>query len=197
MKDYPCRGQVPFWKNPMSFKGGEAKKAAKKGALKSKGGEKHFLLIFCLFASIFAFDYALKSWAYHSVVEPIVVFRTPLQIDFLIQCVTNRGGAWGMLAAFHESLLIFRIGVVVALLVYLFCYRHTVKHTIFLTMIIAGAFGNVFDSFYYGFVVDMLHFVFWGNSYGIFNLADAMIFLGAFGLILPALGKQKRIPHAK
>lgn len=194
MKDYPCRSHYPFWKNSENQTQMKKKPAPAKKSLKES---KPLALIFLLFLAIFTFDFALKCWAFHSITEPIVVFRTPFKIDFILQCVTNRGGAWGMLASFHESLLIFRIGVVVALLGYLFCYRHTVKHTVFFTMIIAGAFGNVFDSIYYGFVIDMLHFVFWGNSYGIFNLADAMIFLGAIGLVLPAMKKQKGISHAK
>lgn len=194
MKDYPCRSHLPFWKSPE-----DSTETKKRNTTPKKGAKspRPLALIFIIFIAIFFADFALKCWAFHSVLEPIVVFKTPLKIDFLIQCVQNRGAAWGILSSFHESLLVFRIGVVVALLCYLFCYRHTIKHTIFLTMIIAGAFGNVFDSLYYGFVIDMLHFVFWGNSYGIFNLADAMIFLGALGLLLPALGKQKRISHAK
>jgi len=155
------------------------------------------VLIFSLFCSLFSIDFALKYWAYYLMPEPIVVFSTPFGIDFLIQCVTNRGGAWGMLSSFHFSLLLFRIVVVGSLICYLFLFRHSTRLNVCLTLIITGAFGNVFDSLCYGHVIDMLHFIFWGHSYGIFNLADAMISIGAIGLIF-SLGKpQEKVEDAK
>jgi signal peptidase II len=58
-------------------------------------------------------------------------------------------------------------------------------------LIMTGAFGNVFDCYYYGHVIDMFHFLFWGNSYGVFNFADLLIFLGALGLSLTLFIKEK------
>jgi signal peptidase II len=155
--------------------------------------KKRFALFLALFLPLFVCDFILKFWAYNYVNEPILVFRTPFGIDFLIQCVTNCGGAWGMLASMQIPLLIFRMVVVIALSLYLFKYKHGLFFFVFLTLVIIGAFGNVFDSFYYGFVIDMLHFLFWGRSFGIFNFADALIFIGAFGLILFAKTKREKM----
>ena len=65
---------------------------------------------------------------------------------------------------------------------------------LFSVFILAGAIGNVLDSYIYGHVIDMFHFVFWGRSYGIFNFADAMIFLGGFGLLIATYEKKRRLP---
>ena len=88
-----------------------------------------------------------------------------------------------MLASLHKPLLIIRICVILGLLGYLWNTALSFKKTLFLIAILAGAVGNVLDSFLYGHVIDMFHFLFWGRSYGIFNFADAMIFMGSFGLI--------------
>jgi lipoprotein signal peptidase len=37
----------------------------------------------------------------------------------------------------------------------------------------------------------MFHFLFWGNSYGVFNFADVLIFLGALGLSLTLCVQEK------
>ena len=50
--------------------------------------------------------------------------------------------------------------------------------------LIAGTVGNLLDRIFYGAVTDFLSFNFWGYHYPIFNLADIMIVVGAFLLIL-------------
>lgn len=134
-----------------------------------------------LLLGLILIDFCIKRWVYFNVYDPITVWKSPIGIDFFIQYVTNRGGAWGMLASWHTPLLIFRIVVILGLIGYLIY-----KRNVFIVLILAGAIGNVIDSFLYGHVIDMFHFVFWGRSYGIFNFADAMIFLGSFGLICTA-----------
>jgi signal peptidase II len=136
-------------------------------------------------------DFLIKRWVDFSVKEPILVWKNFLGIDFYIHYVTNRGGAFGMLQAFFKPLLIFRIFVVIALLVYLIKNDHTFKKSLCIVFVLAGAIGNVIDSFLYGHVIDMFHFLFWGRSYGIFNFADAMIFVGSLGLFITS----KKIEH--
>jgi signal peptidase II len=136
-------------------------------------------------------DFLIKRWVDFSVKEPILVWKNFLGIDFYIHYVTNRGGAFGMLQAFFKPLLIFRIFVVIALFVYLIKNKHAFKKNLCIVFVLAGAIGNVVDSFLYGHVIDMFHFLFWGRSYGIFNFADAMIFVGSLGLFITS----KKIEH--
>ena len=48
---------------------------------------------------------------------------------------------------------------------------------------LAGALGNIVDSLFLGHVVDMIHVVFWGWDYPVFNVADSFIFLGCLGFL--------------
>ena len=146
--------------------------------------------LFVLPLLLFFADFVLKYWVYNYVYETVVVFSTGFGIDFFIQCVTNTGGAWGLFSSYYIPLLIIRIFIIIGLIFYSMFFVKS-KRTIYsLTLIIVGAFCNVFDCFFYGHVVDMLHFTFWGRSYGIFNLADAMIFLGGLSIVVQMMQKK-------
>ncbi len=141
--------------------------------------------------SLITIDFLIKFWVNSHVFEPIVVWKNSIGIDFFIQHVTNRGGAWGMLASLYKPLLIIRVLIIMGLLAYLWSETPPFKKSLYIILILSGAMGNVLDSFLYGHVIDMFHFVFWGRSYGIFNFADAIIFIGSMGLIFT----PKKIAH--
>lgn len=133
---------------------------------------------------------------------------------FYIYFVENEGIAFGI--SFGENigkliLSLLRIGVVSVLIYYLF---HIIKKkqadwmvVIILSLIIAGALGNIIDSMFYGViwgyapflygrVVDMFYFrlfllpewvPYFGGSYffpAIFNVADACTTIGIFAIII-------------
>jgi signal peptidase II len=152
-----------------------------------------FLALFILGADI-ASKYAthlylpLRSW--YSMWYPydgIGVFENFLGIEFSIIHATNKGAAWGMLSSFQDYLLIFRFLLITGLIVYVLFFNRNRNWVIPMTLIIAGALGNVVDYFAYGHVVDMLHFVLWGYDFPVFNLADVSIFLGVTSLFLISL----------
>lgn len=136
-------------------------------------------------------DFLIKRWVDTSLREEILVWKDFLGIDFYIHYVTNRGGAFGLLQAFFKPILILRILVVIGLVFYLVKENHPFKKMLFIATVLAGALGNIIDSFLYGHVIDMFHFLFWGRSYGIFNFADAMIFIGSLGLLFT----PKKLEH--
>jgi len=113
------------------------------------------------------------------------VFKDFLGIQLAIVHATNKGAAWGAMADWQTYLMAARIVIALGLLIYLlfFC-RNRVLETP-LCLIVAGAFGNIVDFFLYGHVVDMWCFHFWGYAYPIFNVADAVIFIGVLWLLLP------------
>ncbi len=116
----------------------------------------------------------------------IAVFENWFGIDFSIIHVTNTGAAWGFLASFHRLLFVLRVVMVVGLAVYLFFFNQMRERQVPLVLILSGAMGNVLDRVFYGHVVDMFHFTFWGYSFAVFNVADAIIFCGvAFMFLQP------------
>lgn len=149
---------------------------------------------FLLGGVIFLLDFLSKWFVHHNIplmahsapwypYGGIPVFSDFLGIEFSITHAANRGAAWGLGADYQIPLLILRIGMIAALILYLLFWNKDKKSVLPLTMVIAGALGNIVDFFLYGHVVDMLHFVLWGYDFPVFNLADASIFLGVVWLI--------------
>ncbi|PSV00231.1 signal peptidase II [Photobacterium leiognathi] len=58
-------------------------------------------------------------------------------------------------------------------------------------LIIGGAFGNLFDRMYHGFVVDFLDFFYGDYHFPAFNVADSAICIGAALLILDGFKSDK------
>lgn len=109
--------------------------------------------------------------------------------DFIL--VYNTGAAFSFLADhggwqrwFFTALSVIASGVIIYLL------RRNRSKTLFsfaLSLILAGALGNLIDRLILGHVIDFLLF-YWGNSYfPAFNLADCFITVGAGLLILDEL----------
>lgn len=95
----------------------------------------------------------------------------------------NYGAAWSLLADFQRPLFFFRIFFILGFLFYLFFYNQRKEWVVPSAILIAGAAGNVCDYFLYGHVIDMIHLVFWGYHYPVFNLADSAIFIGVTLLV--------------
>jgi lipoprotein signal peptidase len=141
----------------------------------------------------FSLDFLLKQFVidhsselmsgelcYHVTLLPFLTFD--------LAYVENTGIAWGLFSSFQSWILILRIGVIGAIVLGL-CRSKKMQRFFFpYLLIIFGAFANVLDTFLYGHVVDMFHFLLWGRSYGIFNLAVLMIFLGAISILFSKEG---------
>lgn len=118
------------------------------------------------------------------------VFKDFFGIEFSITHATNRGAAWGILANWQHSLLYLRIALIAAMLIYTCLFNKKKGWTIPFFLIIAGAIGNVLDFFFYGHVVDMLHFKFWDYDYPVFNVADSAIFIGIAWLLFSSFREK-------
>lgn len=120
-------------------------------------------------------------------------------IQFSIVHETNRGAAWGLFSYWQTGLLYFRLIVVSMLAVYVLFLNKKKSWELPLTLVLAGALGNILDTFLYGHVVDMLHFTFWGFDYPVFNLADSAICIGIGWLFLLSWLEKPNTekPHTK
>lgn len=157
---------------------------------------------FVLAIWIFALDILSKYWThlYLPVMNAslweypyggIGIFRYVGGVEFSISHAINRGAAWGILADFQGYLLLARGAFVVGLIVALGFNRRP-AWTAPLLLIITGATGNILDYFLYGHVVDMLHFVFWGYDFPVFNIADSAICLGIGWLTLLSWTEEEK-----
>ncbi|MBM3192515.1 MAG: signal peptidase II, partial [Chlamydiae bacterium] len=127
----------------------------------------------------------------------VPVFEDILGVDLSINHVTNRGGPWGVVASHHGALVLVRLFAIACLWGHLLFFNQIKFRQIPLVMIIAGAMGNVLDSFLYGHVIDMIHFVFWGYSFPVFNVADALICVGVGSLMLHACIQKWKLKKEK
>ncbi len=109
--------------------------------------------------------------------QPIFSF---LGIDLSWTLTTNIGAAWGILNDLPFLLLFLRL-LFIFLLIGIYAAVNPTRIPV--ALIISGALSNIFDTLYRGYVIDMIHFRFWGWDYPVFNIADICICIGVFGLI--------------
>jgi signal peptidase II len=114
--------------------------------------------------------------------------------------VLNSGAAFGLLQAADfpfKSVVIaaLAIGALVAIAVYALSFgTETPLARYSLTLILAGACGNLIDRAVAGAVVDFVD-VYWGNwHFWAFNIADSAITIGAALLILDMLRAGRHVP---
>ncbi len=151
--------------------------------------KKRAKFLLAIFSSILAVD-VITKWMTHYFLKitdrqmlpfpygGIGVFENFHGISFSLNHQVNSGAAWGMFPNSHQTLLYIRIAIIVVLALYILLFNKNLKSQIPFVLIISGAMGNVMDSIFYGHVVDLFFFQFWGYDFPIFNVADSFIFLG-------------------
>ena len=105
---------------------------------------------------------------------------------FSIVHVRNLGGVFGILNQGGYARYIFLIvPVLVALVLIYILIRYTMSdaRTLALSLILAGALGNIYDRFFYGSVVDFLDLYYGSHHWPAFNVADIAVSVG-IGLIV-------------
>jgi signal peptidase II len=139
---------------------------------------------------VIAVDQWTKAVAYENLLGAKPIDVLPV---FQWALVFNRGAAFGFLANagglqhYFFSALAIIIGVVI--LVWL--WRSHAKNTILswgLTFVLGGAIGNLIDRLRFQYVIDFINLHYHDWYFPAFNVADMAITLGAFFLILDALG---------
>ncbi len=115
---------------------------------------------------------------------------------FHISLVLNRGAAFGIFSEQASSVFIWSCAVCVIIIVLTFAFFKKVFYKrksaqIFLSLILAGAIGNLIDRIRFGYVVDFLDFRIWP----VFNIADSAITVGTILLIYSILKKPVTRNH--
>ncbi len=114
---------------------------------------------------------------------------------FNLVLVYNKGVAFGMMANWDDStrqMLLIGIGLLASIMIvwmYLKEYRNSQVGSLCLSLIVAGAFGNIIDRIRIGKVVDFLDFYISGNHWPAFNFADSYICVGVVILMFVKTAK--------
>lgn len=144
-----------------------------------------FLLLVDICTKAFAYNYLPLT---NEGIYEVPIFRHFLGVDFSLTLALNKGAAWGIFADFQGAIVALRLGVIAALIGYLFFSPKA--RALPLVLIITGALGNVLDYFIYGSVVDFLRFNLWGYPFPIFNCADTLITLGVLTFFLSPFSRK-------
>lgn len=123
----------------------------------------------------------------------IGIFSDFYGISFSLNTTFNTGAAWGIFAGHSGLLFGIRAAIIFGLILYLVIFQSAKMPKFPLWLIVTGAVGNALDYLRYGHVVDFFHFVFWGYSFPIFNLADAYITIGVAILFLVSRFSKKQL----
>ena len=138
------------------------------------------VLIFLLVVlDLFSKDYAANNFLFAQSYSTFIPF-----IDFLL--IYNSGIAFGIFDGYGNLASNLLLVITIFILIYLIrlLAKEKVQIAKFaLSLITAGALGNIIDRFIDGKVTDFLHLEFGSFSFFIFNLADAFITLGAILII--------------
>jgi len=153
-----------------------------------KGKQVISLSFVCIVASlVFTADFFIKRYfLFNHSFESVPVIKNILYLTV----VFNKGAAFGILKG-KTSLLIYT--GIIFLLIFLFTIINERRKNIFFLiacgLIIGGAFSNLYDRVFLGFVVDYIDVRVWP----VFNLSDSAISVGAFFLLLNEFKKTKKI----
>lgn len=121
---------------------------------------------------------------------PTFLFPITVTPFFDLVFVANKGVSFSMLTSDNPSSkwVLAGLSVLVCLMLSAWFVREQKKSVkIALTLILAGAVGNIIDRLRFGAVVDFLDFYAYDYHWPAFNIADSMICCGVFLIILDAL----------
>ena len=141
---------------------------------------KFFLLVgFLIFIDFYSKNLAIENLVYGKSLETFIPF-----IDLLL--IYNSGIAFGIFdngSVFTSYILLILTLLISLYLIWMIINESEVNKKIALSIITAGAFGNILDRINDGQVTDFLHLEILNFSFFIFNLADAFITIGAILII--------------
>ena len=107
----------------------------------------------------------------------------------------NYGGVFGFLSQHGEAAYIFLflpVVIIACLIYYLVRYTHTDTVKFALTCVLAGALGNMYDRFRYGYVTDFIDVYYQQYHWPAFNIADMAITFGIGLWMLVQLFQTKK-----
>lgn len=140
----------------------------------------------------FLIDRLTKIWALNAFknTQEIVLIKG----FFSFMYIENKGAAWSIFLGKTVFLIIFTFIILCGIIYYLLKYRPKSKiMRTALSLIIAGAVGNLFDRVLYKHVVDFIYFHYKDvYSYPVFNFADICVVVGTVLLMICILRNDSK-----
>jgi signal peptidase II len=147
-------------------------------------------------------DQAVKFWTVANVPFGTVHSYESFPAFLSLAHVRNTGAAWSLFSSATPVLIVVRLVVGAAILVWLLRKPRSKLESVAFSFIVAGAWGNAIDGIQYGFVVDMLQ-SHWltavyrilqpNQIFPIFNLADMGVVGGVLLLVAHSFLPIKKI----
>ena len=158
---------------------------------------KYLLVLFVLIGS-FAADFGSKKWAQKNLrnAPQVSAVKGFMELGF----AENRGMVFGMLNHSRPTIVQKVLTVVRAIIlvgVLIFIGLNITKPFLFLfpfVLLVSGASGNLYDTLFYGYVVDFIH-IHLGNILDwpfFFNIADVYVLAGVVLLLFTGAGFSKK-----
>jgi|Deesub1362A_J573_1020465.scaffolds.fasta_scaffold01403_8 signal peptidase II len=147
--------------------------------------EKFYYLVIL---AIFIIDYLTKLWITKKI--PPYYTKEIIKGFFNLTHIHNRGAIFGFFANSENPyififLTILSLGAFIFIIYYFLRIPITEKYLkTSLSLILGGAFGNLFDRLLRGYVVDFFDFYIGKYHWPAFNIADSSITIGAIILII-------------
>ncbi len=125
---------------------------------------------------------------------------SPVQIipnHLHLTLVFNQGAAFGLMRNVPNPwrMIIFSVMYVIALIIIVNLYRHRPPDSkiipVAITLISAGALGNMIDRYRYGYVIDFIDTFPFGYHFPTFNVADSCITIGVGIMLIHMLFLEK------
>ena len=149
-----------------------------------------YLLYLSFAVLVIAIDQLTKQIAYQNLLG-----QPPIDVLPVLQwaLVFNQGAAFGMFnnAGGFQHYLFSGVAVVVSIVLLIWMWRTFMNNallTVGLTLVLAGAVGNLIDRIRFQFVIDFINFHYADWFFPAFNVADSAITIGAILLIVDSFG---------
>jgi len=141
-------------------------------------------MIFSIVLAVFLLDQLTKF--FFTKILPLGSSFPVVKGVFHLTLVHNRGAAFGILKGQVPVFILTSLLAIILIFANFNKHRHKKLYSAALSLVLAGALGNLADRLFFGYVVDFLDFRVWP----VFNVADCAITVGAILLGLAML-KEK------
>ena len=154
--------------------------------------KKKFIFNFLIILVIFFLDRISKIYILN-IASNNELFNISINPFLNVILVWNTGIGFGLFQlddATTYNIFTILIVAINLVIIYLLYYAENL-HKFFLSMILGGSFGNLYDRIYYSAVPDFIDLNYNGYHWFVFNVADIFITIGIFALIFSEIFKKK------